>query len=161
MKKIVYKTETGIAVIHPTKEGLLKFGSIEKIAEKDIPRVLPSDKQDLWDNGKMLMAEYITFPFPDYKIVDESEIPTDRTFRGAWDYDLKEDIPKAKEIWKDKLRVDREPLFIENDLLLRDASLENDQSKLNNGIAERDRLRDITLLVDTANTIDEIKAVSV
>lgn len=129
MKKIVYKTETGIAVIHPAE-------TIEECM-KDIPAGA------------------------EYKIVEESEIPTDRTFRNAWGYDLKEDIPKSKEIWKNKLRVDRNPLFTENDIVLRDAVIENDDAKKDKGIIERDRLRNITKLVDSANTIEEIKAIAV
>ena len=129
MEKIVYKNETGIAVITPAH-------SIDE-AMKDIPKGV------------------------EYKIIDESELPQDRTFRNAWNYDLKEDIPKAKEIWKEKLRRDREPLFIANDLKIRDANIDKDTTILIEAIAERDRLRDITLLVDKAKTISAIKKVSV
>ncbi len=159
MKKIIYKTETGIAIIHPTKEGLQKF-NINGLAEKDIPRIIDG-KLSGWDFKAMTYEEYLDYPLPEYKILDESEIPADRIFRNAWNYDLKEDILKSKEIWKNKLRIDREPLFIANDIVLRDASIDGDTEKLNNGKIERDRLRDITTLVDNAKTIEEIKAVSV
>ena len=59
------------------------------------------------------------------------------------------------------LRTDREPLFVANDLVLRDANIENDSVKLSAGIAERDRLRDITKLIDPCKTISEIKAITV
>ena len=57
MKRIVYQNdEGGISIIVPADCGL----TIEEIAAKDVP------------TGKA------------YNIVDVSEIPTDRTFRGAW-----------------------------------------------------------------------------
>ena len=56
-KRIVYQNDNGgISIIVPADCGL----TIEQIAAKDVPQ------------GK------------EYHIVDVSEIPTDRTFRGAW-----------------------------------------------------------------------------
>lgn len=159
MKKIIYKTENGIAIIHPTKqfyEETLLLISIND-SKKKITRTVEEKADDIYT----YIAQKDVPEGCEYKIVNESEIPTDRTFRGAWDYGLKEDIPKSKEIWKNKLRSDREPLFTVNDIVLRDASIDNDTEKLNAGKIERDRLRDITKLVDNANTIDEIKAVTV
>ena len=60
--KIVFQTETGIAIIHPTPEALETM-TIEEIAQKDVPTGVP------------------------YWIVDDSEIPTDRTFRNAWTFE--------------------------------------------------------------------------
>ena len=63
MKKIIFENpDKSIGVIHPAKDALEKFG-IEAIAKKDTPSGLP-----FW-------------------IVDESEIPTDRTDRDAWELD--------------------------------------------------------------------------
>ena len=59
-KRIIYPTDDGgVAVIIPNAECGL---SIEQIAAKDVPSGKP------------------------YKIVDVSDIPTDRTFRNAWEY---------------------------------------------------------------------------
>ena len=61
--KIIYKNESGgVSVLHPTDEAL-SFMTIDEIAKKDVPTGLP------------------------YKIVDDSEEPTDRTFRDAWTVD--------------------------------------------------------------------------
>ena len=58
--RIIYPTdEGGVAVIVPAAECGL---SIEEIAAKDVPAGKP------------------------YQIVDLSDIPTDRTFRGAWSW---------------------------------------------------------------------------
>lgn len=59
-QRIVYPTDDGgVAVIVPADCGL----TIEQIAAKDVPAGKP------------------------YKIVDVSEIPEDRTFRDAWEYE--------------------------------------------------------------------------
>ena len=58
--RIIYPTDDGgVAIIVPAAECGL---TIEQIAAKDVPSGKP------------------------YKIVDVSDIPTDRTFRNAWEY---------------------------------------------------------------------------
>jgi len=58
MKRIIYQTnEGGVAIIVPADCGL----TIEQIASKDVPAGKP------------------------YQIVDVADIPTDRTFRNAWE----------------------------------------------------------------------------
>jgi hypothetical protein len=58
-QRIIYPTdEGGVAIIVPADCGL----TIEEIAAKDVPEGKP------------------------FKIVDVSDIPTDRTFRAAWEY---------------------------------------------------------------------------
>ena len=62
MQRIIYKTDNGgVAVLIPTAEWL-ESHTIEELAEKDVP------------TGA------------EFKIVDESDIPSDRTFRDAWEY---------------------------------------------------------------------------
>lgn len=58
-QKIIYPTKNGVAVIHPTGEI-----SFEDVCKKDVPAKTP------------------------YLIVHASEIPTDRTFRSAWESDF-------------------------------------------------------------------------
>ena len=58
--KIIYKNVEGVLiVIHPTPEGLEQF-TIEELAAKDVPTGLA------------------------FAIVEDSMLPTDRLFRGAW-----------------------------------------------------------------------------
>jgi hypothetical protein len=57
-QRIIYPTDDGVAIIVPADCGL----TIEEIAVKDVPVGKP------------------------YKIVDVSNIPSDRTFRNAWEY---------------------------------------------------------------------------
>lgn len=59
MKRIIYPNDDGgVAIIVPADCGL----SIEEIASKDVPEGKP------------------------YKIIDVADIPSDRTFRNAWEY---------------------------------------------------------------------------
>ena len=63
---------------------------------------------------------------------------------------------KAKAITKDRLRAEREPLLAAQDVAFQRA-LESgaDTTAI---VAEKQRLRDITQLTDTATTLDELKA---
>jgi hypothetical protein len=66
------------------------------------------------------------------------------------------DINKAKDITKDRLRQEREPLLLAQDVAFQRAlEINADTSAI---VAEKQRLRDITTLVDTANTVEELKA---
>jgi len=59
-QRIIYPTDDGgVSIIIPTIECGM---SIEEIAAKDVPANKP------------------------FKIVDVADIPTDRTFRNAWEY---------------------------------------------------------------------------
>ena len=61
-QRIIFPTEDGgVAVLIPTAE-YLAGNTIEELAQKDVPAGV------------------------EYKIVDVSEIPSDRTFRNAWEY---------------------------------------------------------------------------
>jgi hypothetical protein len=60
MKRIIYPNENGgVVVLIPSPNWK---GTIEELATKDVPTGKP------------------------FKIVDASEIPSDRTFRNAWEY---------------------------------------------------------------------------
>jgi hypothetical protein len=66
------------------------------------------------------------------------------------------DIDKAKDITKDRLRQEREPLLLVQDVAFQRAlEINADTSAI---VAEKQRLRDITKLVNNINTIDELKA---
>ena len=58
---IIYKTpENTVSVLYPSPNW---SGTMEELAQKDVPTGLK------------------------YKIVEDSDIPSDRTFRGAWEVD--------------------------------------------------------------------------
>ena len=61
-KRIIYPNdEGGVSILIPSPEYLAEH-TIEELAAKDVPQGKP------------------------YKIVDVADIPTDRTFRNAWEY---------------------------------------------------------------------------
>ena len=66
-------------------------------------------------------------------------------------------IPKAKNIWKDKIRVARKPKLEELDVEYQRAQeASSDTSAI---VTKKQELRDFPAQVDSATTIDEIKAV--
>ena len=69
------------------------------------------------------------------------------------------DINKAKDITKDRLRDERKPLLEAQDVAFQRA-LESgaDTSAI---VAEKQRLRDITALVNSVNTTEELKLLRV
>jgi hypothetical protein len=61
-QRIIYPTEDGgVAIICPTAESKL---TIEQIAEMDVPEGVP------------------------FKIINADQIPSDRTFRNAWEFTI-------------------------------------------------------------------------
>ena len=68
-------------------------------------------------------------------------------------------LDKAKEITKDRLRVERNPLLEAEDVkFMKAQEAESDTTAI---VAEKQRLRDITKKADTCKTTDELKALKV
>ena len=65
-------------------------------------------------------------------------------------------LNKAKAITKDRLRAERAPLLVAQDVLYMRATEANQDTTAI--VAEKQRLRDITKLADQATTLDELKA---
>ena len=63
-QRVIYPQPNGVvAVIIPTEEFLASY-TVEDLAAKDVPAGVP------------------------YKIIDAADVPTDRTFRNAWEADF-------------------------------------------------------------------------
>ena len=63
-KRIIFpKDDGGVAIIIPTEAFLTSY-TVEDLAAKDVPAGVP------------------------YKIIDAADVPTDRTFRNAWEADF-------------------------------------------------------------------------
>ena len=69
------------------------------------------------------------------------------------------DITKAKEITKDRLRVERKPLLEAQDILFMQA--QESGADTSDIVTEKQRLRDITNQVDSMTTIDQLKTASI
>ena len=68
-------------------------------------------------------------------------------------------LDKAKAITKDRLRAERAPLLVAQDVLYMRATEANQDTTAI--VAEKQRLRDITNLADQATTLDELAALKV
>ena len=91
--KIIFKNEdNSIGIITPSDEAL-SFATIEQIAEKDVPspKTYPIEwttyiNEDSGEEEIDKITKYETYHTP-YWIVKDLVIPTDRTFRSAWEID--------------------------------------------------------------------------
>ena len=103
----------------------------------------------------------------DGKTVDSSSVtkPSDRHFRGAWKLSsdskvIAEDMTKAKEIFKDKIRSVRQPLLDAEDVVYMKALEASDSSAQAASVAKKKKLRDApaATAIENADTIAKLKA---
>ena len=66
-------------------------------------------------------------------------------------------IDKAKEVWKDKIRFSRKPKLEELDVQYMKAQENNEDTSAI--VTKKQELRDYPAQVDSATTLDEIKAI--
>ena len=142
MSKIIFNYEGTISIIHPTPEAL-QIMTIEQIAEKDVPVGVST-----------------------YSIVEDSVIPTDRTFRNSWvgvgigttGGIISEDMTKAKELHKAKIREARADKFTALDIEYQRATETSaDTSAI---VTKKQALRDAPAAsgIATASNTTELKA---
>jgi hypothetical protein len=129
MQVIIYENENGgISVCIPTGEL-----PIQRVLEKDCP------------SGAI--------------IVEQESLPNEHNdFFNSWELNgstVTVNLSKAKEQTKQRLRMEREPLLQAQDVLFQRAQ-ENgaDTSTI---VAEKERLRDITNLVDTCTSLEQLR----
>lgn len=95
------------------------------------------------------------------RIVEVSTLPTHREFIDAWEIDAKSitvNLTKAKDITKKRLREERAPLLAAQDVAFMKAQETGaDTTAI---VAEKNRLRNITQLVDSATTEEELLALT-
>ena len=132
--RIIYSTDAGgVAVIIPaTSSGL----SLDQIAAKDVPKGRP------------------------YAIVNVSDIPSDRTFRGAWTMQnngVAHDMGKARDIAHDRRRAKRAEEFAPLDI---DATI---PAKAAVAEAKRQSIRDkyavLQTQIDACNALEDLKKI--
>lgn len=131
MKYIIHKNHTNNSVLVTVPSGEL---SIEEVLIKDCPQ------------GAF--------------IVDKSDLPNFDEFFDAWELNNKTvsvNINKAKEIWKNKIRLSRTSAFeiLDAEYMI---ALEKNISTTEI-VTTKQILRDLPLQVDSALTLDEIKSV--
>lgn len=132
-KVIIFKNDNGgVAVCIPTGEL-----SIDAVLGKDVP------------TGR------------DARIVDSTDLPEDdNDFFDAWEMDAKTvsvNLDKAKELTKNRLRAEREPLLAAQDVAFQRAlETGGDTAAI---VAEKQRLRDVTNLVNDCATTAELRTI--
>ena len=98
--------------------------------------------------------------------IDKAEatsIPSNRDFRGAWSLSgkvISEDMTKAKELFKDKIREVRQPLLEAEDVVYMKALEAGDSSAQTASAEKKKSLRDApaSSAIDSATTIAKLKA---
>ena len=93
-------------------------------------------------------------------IVEQSSLPTQyNDFYDAWelaDGTVTVNLDKAKALTKARLRAERTPLLQAQDVAFQRAQEEgSDTSAI---VAEKQRLRDVTTLADSATTLEELRS---
>ncbi len=93
----------------------------------------------------------------------EVTVPANRDFRGAWLLSgkvISEDLDKAKEIFKDKIREVRQPLLEAEDVVFMRAIEAGDSSAQTASAEKKKSLRDAPAAsaIDSATTIAKLKA---
>ncbi len=93
----------------------------------------------------------------------EVTVPANRDFRGAWSLSgkvISEDMDKAKEIFKNKIREVRAPLLDAEDVAYMKALEANDSSAQTASAEKKKSLRDAPAAsaINSADTIDKLKA---
>jgi hypothetical protein len=135
-KVIIYNQENGImAVCVPALNSGL---TVEQIAEKDCPEGA--------------------------KIIDRTDLDSlDNAFRNAWscDADMNPtiDMEKARNVWRDKIRIARKPKLEELDIeYMRKQEAGEDTSAI---VTKKNKLRDFPAKaeIESASTVEELKAI--
>ena len=130
---IIFQNDNGgVSVCIPTGEL-----PIDKVLEKDVPANRNA------------------------RIIPAADLPNqDNDFFNAWEMNgatITVNLDKARAITKDRLRAERAPLLVAQDVLyMRATEASQDTTAI---VAEKQRLRDITLLADSATTLDALRAI--
>jgi len=138
MKHILYLQENNLVAIISGAEGV----SILEL-QKQVPVGLPSI---IIDSEQLPPSNHLEH-FRDALTAD---------FDSPGQPDVKIDLEKAKNFAKIKIREHRTKLYETNDIVIRDAMITSDHFTLKTATAERDRLRNLTKIVNNVSNIDEI-----
>lgn len=147
MKVIVYtRQDGGVTVILPC-------------VSQDDP---PDFSQD--DALQRALKKDVPASATNVRLVEQGEISNDRTFRNAWKdtgSKIDVDMPKARDIWRDKMRLARAPKLIALDIQFQRADEAGNQAKKQEIASKKQILRDVTELpaIEAAQTPEELKAV--
>lgn len=111
-----------------------------------------------------IQARHVPLDAVDIKIIEEIDLPSDRTFRNAWTYDGQRvcvDMPKARTLHLDRIRQARKPVLDQLDKDWMRAMGQRKQAEADTIEAQRQVLRNLpqTLDLTQATTAEELKAI--
>jgi hypothetical protein len=185
MKKIVFtRPDGGVSVVHPFEGArlclsialndgrILKPDSEGSVTADTFLRRWPVDGAVAeWaetedEFAARIAAKDVPADAANVSVVDEEEIPADRTFRDAWVHNgaaVVHDMPKAREIHKHHLRSARAPLLAALDVEYQRADEVGDVSWKADVSNRKRELRDVTKRpeIADASTIDDLKKVKI
>lgn len=136
MAKIIYTNDNGnMVVVTPVSTEI----TVDEIAAKDVPA------------GKS------------YTILEDAQVPTDRSFRDAWalsDGSIQVDMTKAKDLMRDKIREVRKNLLAAEDVTFMRAVETADADAQAASAARKQALRDAPLAsaISNASNVTALKA---
>lgn len=181
MEKIIYtRPDGGISVVHPAEgfrlaTALKQNGKILVRSEVavpvdslrrgwPIPGVTAQWAETEGEFVARVRAKVVPADAINVQVVDGSTIPSDRTFRDAWAVNggaVAVDMPKAREIHKDRMRSERAPKLAALDIEFIQAVEADDKTKQADIAARKQALRDVTddPAIEAAGTPEDLKAV--
>lgn len=148
MKRIVFtRPDGGISVVEPQ----IHLGDPEDFTEDQAiersMRLLPQDAIDP-------------------HVIEEADVPQDRTYRNAWTkaegQDFSVDMEKAREIQREALRKERDPILASLDVDFMKAVEQGDQKAIADIATRKQALRDVTddAALEQAQTPEDLKALT-
>ena len=146
MRQIVFtRPDGGLSVVHPVINTMGEVAGFTEVqAEQRAFAKLPANAINP-------------------KFIETADIPVDRTFRNAWEDNgsINVNMPKAREIHREKLRALRKPLLEVLDMAYLRADEQGDVAEKARIAAEKQKLRDVTAdpRIEAAQTPEQLKAV--
>lgn len=150
--KFTYITpEGGLAFVIAVEKSVLERDLIRKLSDEEyreivVSRSIPEDAQEVTERD----ASW--------------EPPADRTFRNAWEHlngEVSVNMDKAREIWRNKIRLARKPLLEELDTAYIRADEVGDTLAIDGIVSQKQELRDAPNdpAIEEAKNPEELKAI--
>jgi hypothetical protein len=126
----------------------------------------------VYHDGSGVTDDYIrqlierTYPdsFTFWRRINWSDVPASRDYRDAWSDDgsaIVHDMPKAREIHRDRIRARRKPMLEALDIEYQRADEAEDRAVKRSVATRKQRLRDATddPRIDACQTVEELKQI--
>lgn len=143
--KIVFTHEGNTVILTPVPQAFVA---------RSLPQVADMTEQQYVE---FIVNKDVPAGATNVRIIQDHEVPTDRSFRNAWKHDFSLDMDKAVEITKDRLREERQPLLEDLDVQFMRAQEQGLPTA--EIVAEKQRLRDITTIPNASMTPEQLKAI--